>query len=275
MNKKLMRMTVLIIFLLTIQFIYGQNIEMVFISGGVFTMGSPGNEVNRNSDEFQRQITLGPFFIGKYTVTQAEYERIMGKSPSRFKKEGDNLPVENVTWFDAIEFCNKLSELEKLTPVYAITGTGNERTVSWNRNANGFRLPTEAEWEYSCRAGTNTAFNTGNNVGTYEANYDGKSPYNNNAAGAYIRKTVPVGSYQANEWGLYDMHGNVWEWCWDWYGNYAAGAQTNPIGPASGTYRVLRGGSWFDGGRNLRSAARFNYYPGNRNYFFSFRIARS
>ena len=274
MNKKLMKIIVLIIFLLAVQFIYGQPIEMAFISGGTFTMGSQANEANRNNDETLRQITVSSFYMGKYIVTQAEYERIMGSNPSRFKQEDAVMPIENVSWFNAIEFCNKLSENEGLSPAYTITGTGNERTVTWNRNSNGYRLPTEAEWEYACRAGTTTTFNTGSNITTNQANYDGKSPYNNNAAGVYIRKTTPVGSFPANAWGLYDMHGNVWEWCWDWYGNYTAGAQTNPIGPASGTYRVLRGGSWFDGGRNLRSAARFNYYPGNRNYFFSFRVVK-
>lgn len=274
MNKKSKRITVLIIFLLAVQFIYGQAVEMVQITGGTFNMGSPANEANRNNDETRHQVTVTSFYMGKYIVTQAEYEAIMGTNPSRFKQEGVKLPVENVSWFDAIEFCNRLSESEGLTPVYTITGTGNERSVTWDRNGNGYRLPTEAEWEYACRAGTTTTFNTGDNITTSRANYDGKSPYNNNPAGLYMRRTTPVGNYGANAWGLYDMHGNIWEWCWDWYGNYVTTAQTDPIGPASGTYRVLRGGSWFDGGRNLRSAVRFNYYPGNRNYFFSFRVVR-
>jgi formylglycine-generating enzyme required for sulfatase activity len=274
MKVKSKRMTVLIIFLLSVQFIYGQAIETVNISGGTFIMGSPANEVNRNNDESQRQITVTSFKMGKYTVTQAEYEAIMGTNPSRFKQDGAKLPVENVSWFDAIEFCNQLSEKEGLTPVYTITGTGNGRTVTWNRDENGYRLPTEAEWEYACRAGTTTTFYTGNNITTSQANYDGTSPYNNNPAGLYKRKTTTVGSFEANAWGLCDMNGNVWEWCWDWYGYYIMGSQTDPIGPASGTYRVLRGGSWFDGGRNLRSAIRFNYYPSNRNYFFGFRVVR-
>jgi len=138
-------------------------------------------------------------------------------------------------------------------------------------------LPTEAEWEYACRAETTTPFSTGNNITTTQANFDGRSPYNSNPNpnGAYRRITSSVEIFPANAWGLHDMHGNVWEWCWDWYGNYAAGAQTDPTGPTSGTYRVLRGGSWFDGGRHLRSASRFNYTPVNRNYFFGFRVVRS
>jgi len=274
MKRKIKEITVSIIFLFTVHFVHGQAIEMMRIPGGTFTMGSPASQANRNTDETQRQVTIAAFSIGKYIVKQAEYEAIMGVNPSRFKQEDANMPVENVSWFDAIEFCNKLSEAEGLTPVYTITGTGNERTVTWNRNENGYRLPTEAEWEYACRAETTTIFNTGDNITTFQANYDGTSPYNNNAAGRYIRKTTPVGNYPPNAWGLYDMHGNLWEWCWDWYGNYATGAQTDPIGPASGTYRVLRGGSWFEGGRNLRSAVRFNYYPSNRNYFFSFRVVK-
>jgi formylglycine-generating enzyme required for sulfatase activity len=274
MNKKLKRMTVLIIFLLAVQFTYGQAIEMVHLPGGTFTMGSPANEVNRNNDETQRQVTVSSFYMGKYTVTQAEYEAVMGTNPSRFKQEGVKLPVENISWFDAIEFCNRLSSSEGLTPVYTITGTGNERTVTWNLNENGYRLPTEAEWEYACRAGTTTTFNTGINITSNQANYDGASPYNNNPVGQYNRRTTPVGNFDANAFGLYDMHGNVWEWCWDWYGSYTTGSQTDPIGPAYGTYRVLRGGSWFDGGRNIRSAVRFNYHPSNRNYFFSFRIVK-
>jgi formylglycine-generating enzyme required for sulfatase activity len=274
MNKKSKRMTVLIILLLAVQFIYGQAVEMVHISGGTFNMGSPANEANRNNDEARHQVTVTSFYMSKYIVTQEEYEAIMGTNPSRFRQEGVKTPVENVSWFDAVEFCNRLSESEGLTPVYTITGTGNDRTVTWNRDGNGYRLPTEAEWEYACRAETTTTFNTGNNINTAQANYDGTSPYNNNPAGLYMRRTKPVGNFEANAWGLYDMHGNVWEWSWDWYGNYITTAQTDPIGPASGTYRLLRGGSWFDGGRNIRSAVRFSYYPGNRNYFFSFRIVR-
>jgi formylglycine-generating enzyme required for sulfatase activity len=274
MSKKTKKMTVLIIFFLAVQFIYGQAVEMVHIPGGTFNMGSPANEANRNNDETRHQVTVTSFYMSKYIVTQEEYEAIMGTNPSRFKQEGVKMPVENVSWFDAIEFCNKLSESEGLTPVYTITGTENERTVTWNRDGNGYRLPTEAEWEYACRAETTTTFNTGNNITTNQANYDGKSPYNNNPAGLYMRSTTPVENFEANAWDLYDMHGNVWEWCWDWYGNYVTSPQTDPTGPASGTYRVLRGGSWFDGGRNLRSAVRFSYYPGNRNYFFSFRVVR-
>ena len=130
-------------------------------------MGSPSSEAGRFSNEFQRQITLSSFYMGKFEVTQAEYQELMGRNPSYFK--GQNFPVEQVTWFQAVEYCNKLSEKSGLTPVYMIDG----QKVSWSREANGFRLPTEAEWEYACRSGTETPFFTGDNISTNQANYDG------------------------------------------------------------------------------------------------------
>jgi len=189
-----------------------QNNNMVHIEGGTFTMGSPDNEVDRESDEIQRQVTITAFWMGKYEVTQKEYQEIIGVNPSHFK--GDNLPVENVTWFDAVKYCNKRSEKEGLTPVYTITERTpaigypiTDATVTANWSANGYRLPTEAEWEYACRARTTTPFNSGNNITTDQANYNGNFPYNNNAEGQYRERTTPVGTFTANAWGLYDMHG--------------------------------------------------------------------
>ena len=223
----------------------------VRIPGGTFMMGSTANEPGRDNDEVQHQVTVSSFYMGRYEVTQKEYQEVMDRNPSHFK--GDNLPVENVSWFDAVMYCNWRSQLEGLTPVYTISGSGDNRTVTWNRNANGradgYRLPTEAEWEYACRAGTTTAYNTGaaisDNTGWYSANSD--------------RTTHPVGQKPANAWGLYDMHGNVSEWCWDRYGDYSTGApmETNPFGASSGSYRVLRGGSWFLIAQYLRSAYRY------------------
>jgi len=256
-----------------------QNNNMVRIEGGTFTMGSPDDEVNRSSDEIQRQVTINAFWMGKYEVTQKEYQEVMGENPSWFK--GDNLPVEMVTWFDAVEYCNKLSERELLTPVYTITGrtpaTGypiRDATVTVNWSNNGYRLPTEAEWEYACRAGTTTPFNTGNNITTSQANYNGNRPYNNNAEGEYRKSTTPVGTFAGNSWGLHDMHGNVWEWCWDWYGDYATGAQTNPRGAVSGSLRVFRGGIWSHDGQYLRSAGRLYSNPYNRVSALGFRLLR-
>ncbi|MCL2765986.1 MAG: formylglycine-generating enzyme family protein [Treponema sp.] len=258
-----------------------QQNNMVRINGGTFTMGSPANEAGRDNDEIQRQVTLSSFQMSMYPVTQREYQEIMGTNPSHFK--GDNLPVENVTWFDAIEYCIRRSQREGLTPAYTMTNrvpaSGypiTDAAVSVNWNANGYRLPTEAEWEYACRAGTTTPFNTGNNITTDQANYDGNNPYNNNAKGEYRRRTMPVGSFSANAWGLYDMHGNVWEWCWDWYGTYATGAQTNPTGAVSGSFRVIRGGSWSYRGQSLRSACRsiHNSGPWDMGGSVGFRLVR-
>jgi len=240
----------------------------VRIPGGTFTIGSPESEPERRSDEVQRQVTISSFYMGMYPVTQKEYEEVMGTNPSNFR--GDNLPVEMVSWFNAIEYCNRRSLLEGLTPAYIVDGTN----VTWNKDANGYRLPTEAEWEYACRAGTTTPFNTGENITTDQANYNG-TPYNNNVRGDDRRRTTPVGTFAANLWGLFDKHGNVWEWCWDWYGRYAAGDQTDPIGPATGSNRVLRGGSWYNGGQIIRSAYRGAHTPSHRFSNGGFRLARN
>jgi formylglycine-generating enzyme required for sulfatase activity len=251
-------------------------VNFVRIEGGTFTMGSPSNEPQRFSDEVQHRVTVSAFYMGKYEVTQAEYEAVMGTNPSNFK--GSNLPVECVSWYDVIEYCNRLSQNEGLTPAYTIdknrsdpNNKGEDDTirwmVMWNQNANGYRLPTEAEWEYACRAGTTTPFSTGNNITTSNANYDGNYPYNNNYKGTFREKTTPVGSFAPNPWGVYDMHGNVWEWCWDWSGSYFSGA-------VSGANRVIRGGSWYDSGWYLRSAYRGDYTP---SYWFNrvgFRLVR-
>jgi formylglycine-generating enzyme required for sulfatase activity len=203
--------------------------------------------------------------MGRTEVTQKEYREVMGTNPSSFK--GDNLPVEGVTWFNAVEFCNRLSQREGLTPAYKV----NKTNVTWHRNANGYRLPTEAEWEYACRAGTQTPFNTGNNITTKQANYDG-FPYNNNAKGTFRDRTVDVNSFAPNAWGLYNMHGNVWEWCWDVYGEYAGGEQIDPVGASSGSDRVIRGGSWLVHAQFLRSANRFNISPSLVTNAIGFRL---
>ncbi|MDR1220464.1 MAG: SUMF1/EgtB/PvdO family nonheme iron enzyme [Treponema sp.] len=255
----------------------------VLVPAGTFTMGSPSTEVDRYSDETQHSVTISkPFYIGKYEVTQKEWVEVMGGNPSRFK--GDNLPVENVSWYDAIEYCNKRSAREGLTPAYTIDKTrsdGNNSSgydnvkwvVTWNRSANGYRLPTEAEWELACRAGTTAPFYTGSNITTSHANYDGNYPYNNNAKGVYRQRTWAVGSGTPNPWGLYDMSGNVWEWCWDWYGAYS-GTQSDPSGAAAGSDRVRRGGSWSYDARYARSANRNYDTPSYRIGDLGFRLVR-
>ena len=244
----------------------------VRINGGTFTMGSPANEPERDDGEVQHQVTVSSFYLGKYEVTQKEWYDIMGttvrqqrdkadKSASIYG-EGDNYPMYYVSWFEAVEYCNKRSQKEGLTPAYTINGTN----VTWNRSASGYRLPTEAEWEYACRAGTTTAYNTGasisNNTGWYSDNR--------------ITTAHPVGQKPANTWGLHDMHGNVYEWCWDWYGDYASGAQNDPTGASSGSGRVARGGGWFTLARYgyIRSAARSGHTPTYRDAVFGFRVLR-
>jgi formylglycine-generating enzyme required for sulfatase activity len=245
----------------------------VRIRGGTFTMGSPTSEVGYLDNEGpQHQVTVSDFYLGKYEVTQAEYRAVMGTNPSDFK--GDTLPVENVSWIDAVNYCNERSRKEGLNPAYTVNGMN----VSWNRNAQagtaGYRLPTEAEWEYACRAGTKTPFSMGNNLTTSQANYNGNYPYSNAAKGTYREKTTTVGSFAPNGWGLYDMHGNVREWCWDWYGNYGSGAQTDPVGASSGMYRVERGGCWNYTAQILRSAHRGGISPSYRSNSLGFRLVR-
>ncbi len=266
------------------------NTEMVYIEGGTFTMGSPESEKDRGKDkgkdEKQHKVTVSSYWMGKYEVTQKQYIDITGTDPSYFK--GDNLPVERVSWYDAVEYCNKLSEKNGLKPYYKIEIDKSQKDPN-NKNSgdylkytvtilggNGFRLPTEAEWEYACRGGTTTVFHFGDSLDSTMANFNGNYPYNGNKR-AYREKTTDVGSFKPNAYGLYDMHGNVWEWCWDRYeeGYYIKSPAKDPEGGESGKYRVLRGGSWFDIGSDLRSANRLSIGAGNRGLLFGFRVVRS
>ena len=244
----------------------------VRINGGTFMMGSPKNEGGYADVEGQHRVTVSSFSMGIYPVTQKEYEEVMGSNPSKFR--GPNLPVEQVSWFDAIEYCNRRSQREGLTPVYSISGSGEKQKVTWNRKANGYRLPTEAEWEYACRAGTTGPFNTGDKISTNQANYYWDS-YKNVVNETSRQSTTDVGSYPPNPWGLYDMHGNVSEWCWDWYGVYGTSARTDPMGASSGDRRITRGGNWAGKGLDLRSAARAASTPSTRLFFYGFRLVRN
>jgi formylglycine-generating enzyme required for sulfatase activity len=239
--------------------------NMVKIEGGVFNMGSPANEPARDSDEDSHQVTVGSFFISKFEVTQAEYEALMGSNPSAFKRA--DFPVEQVSWLDAVMFCNTKSARENLRPVYTIS----ESEISWDHDADGYRLPIEAEWEYVCRAGNAAVFSTGAGISSDAANFDGRYPYNGAGKGVFRAKTTPVGSFAPNGWGVYDMHGNVYEWCWDQYRPYA---QVSMDGALSADC-VIRGGSWDSEARFLRSANRAHAAHTAKKNYIGFRVARS
>ena len=217
-----------------------ESLRFVRIPAGEFMMGSPRNERGRDNDERQHRVRItSPFCMSATEVTQEQYEALIGTNPSHFK--GAQNPVDEASWHDATEFCRRLSEK-----------TG--KTV---------RLPTEAEWEYACRAGTTTPFHTGNTISTDQANYDGNYAYAGGHKGTHSKRTMPVRSFAPNAWGLFDMHGNVWEWCQDWYGAgyYGKSPAVDPQGPANGMSRVVRGGSWHNPPIFARSAARFYYVP--------------
>jgi len=242
--------------------------------GESFLMGSPSNERGRDPDETQHTVVMtGGAWVSDHEVTQEEYEAVMNRNPSRI--QGLKRPVENVTWYDAVAYCNALTIQEGgRTPAYTIDGD----EVVWNRAADGYRLPTEAEWERACRAGGQTAFATGDitvftcldsvsvdpvldQLGWYCGNSDSTSH--------------EVKTKQPNAAGLYDMHGNVAEWCWDWYGDLGAGVAIDPAGPPTGILRVIRGGSWYYYSRDCRSASRDTYYPNSKDDVVGFRIVRT
>ena len=253
---------------------------MVYLSGGTFTMGSPESERLRGTDETAHEVSINPFYMDPYEVTQKDYQAVMGENPSHFS--GEELPVENVTWQDAIRYCNRKSESEGLTPVYEIDG--NE--VSWNREADGYRLPTEAEWEYAARAGTDTEFYTGHFISAEEANYYGTYPYlieenyvhhtnPNVVAGQYRRTTLAGEALQPNHFHLYNMLGNVSEWVFDGYGEYDTEHAVNPAGQEKSSLHINRGGAWNDFAKHLRCAYRSVENPESKDQNLGFRIARN
>ena len=218
------------------------GMKLIRIAPGEFSMGSPSGEEGRNSDEgaYRVRITRA-YYIGATEVTQAQFRSVMGENPSRY--EGDNLPVECVSFDQVQEFLRRLSGREGKT----------------------YRLPTEAEWEYACRAGSTTPFAFGGTISTDQANYNGLEVYGAGRKGLNRRRPIAVASLAANGWGLYDMHGNVYEWCQDWHTAYPSGTRIDPQGPGAGTFRVLRGGSFRDWPETCRSANRYRYIP-NRRY---------
>ena len=233
----------------------GTKIEMVKINAGSFIMGSPEGELGGSSLETPHRVKLThDYWLGKYEVTQGQYRAVMGNNPSTFKK-GDNYPVEKVSWVDAKKFCDKL----------------NEHYAGKLPHGYRFDLPTEAQWEYACRAGTTTALYNGSNLTSkdgYCSNLNSLGWYGKNSG----HSTHEVGGKAPNSWGLYDMYGNVEEWCRDWFGTYGGNA-TDPIGPVTGSMRIFRGGSWRDRASCCRSASRDNYIPSWRAYYLGFRLA--
>ena len=254
--------------------------NFVLINGGTFEMGSPDTEAWRSNDETLHTVTVSDFYMSAYELTQSEYREITGENPSNFS--GDNLPVENISWLDAVRYCNARSEKENLKPAYSF----DENKVTWDRSANGYRLPTEAEWEYACRAGTTTPFNTEDSISAEEANYYGHYPYEiednyfsqgnlTTKPGQYRQTTVAVNSFSPNKLGLYNMHGNVGEWVWDYYGKYNITAQNDPSGAESGTLRVYRGGGWNDFAKNMRSAYRATLAEDKGSFNIGIRLVRN
>lgn len=238
-------------------------VDLVPIPGGTFRMGSPENEEGRDADEGPvHEVRLSPFECMRLPVTRRLYRQITGMDPSEPKGDVDDRPVSNVSWLDAVAFCNQLSRRQGLTPCYRINGND----VTWHRAATGYRLLTEAEWEYACRAGSTTRWSFGDD----EASLGEHAWFSSNSSG----QPHPAGQKRPNSWGLHDMHGNVFEWCWGWFGPYSAAAASDPSGPQSGAGRVLRGGAFDGPPRFLRSAVRNWFQPEIRNTYIGFRCAR-
>jgi len=231
------------------------DMKLVLVPKGTFMMGSPIEEEGRENDEYQHEVTISKdYYMGVYEVTQSQYEKVIGTNPSYFQGEivgGQNgsLPVEQVSWEDAVEFCKRLSEFPEE-----------------KRAGRIYRLPTEAEWEYACRAGTKTAFSFDDEPGLLPE----YGWFSRNTSD----RTHTVGLHEPNAWGLYDMHGNLWEWCNDWCGEYPKDATSDPSGPTQGTVRVIRGGGWYSVAANCRSARRLGRNPTERkNRDYGFRVA--
>lgn len=226
------------------------NLELIWVEPGTFLMGSPPDEPLRNKAEGpQMKVTLTQgFWLGKTEVTQAQYEAVTGTNPSALKTVGQDAPVDRVSWIDAMEFCRTLN--------------AREQAAGRLPKGHAYTLPTEAQWEYACRAGT-----TGSHAGEPNA-----MAWHDNNSGA---TTHPVGTKKPNAWGFHDMSGNVLEWCLDWYGDYPGGSVADPTGPERGYYRMARGGSWRTDSRPGRSAARSGGSAARVDYTLGFRLALS
>jgi formylglycine-generating enzyme required for sulfatase activity len=241
------------------------GMKLALVPAGTFRMGSPDDETNRGADEGpQHEVTITrPFYMGIHPVTQREYAAVMGHNPAQFVRASGGSaehPVEQVSWEDAAAFCRRLSE-----------------RAEEKKAGRSYRLPTEAEWECACRAGTTTPFSFGSSLSAEQANFDGARPYGTAKPGEARGRTTKVGSFRPNAFGLADMHGNVWEWVSDWYAEdyYEHSPDRDPPGPLRGTRRVLRGGCWNNSGHLCRSARRNKYAPDFRSDTIGFRVVVS
>jgi formylglycine-generating enzyme required for sulfatase activity len=246
------------------------DMKLVPIPAGKFLMGSPADERERDLEELQHEVVIGKrFYMGMHEVTQGQFQRVLGKNGSHFLPKnggGPDHPVEQVRWTEAVAFCTRLSQLD---------AEGKAGRV--------YRLPTEAEWEYACRAGSTTAFHFGDGLSSTQANFNGNYPLGQAAKAPFLQKTAKVGSFPPNAWGLYDMHGNVSEWCADWYDPdyYKNSPKEDPKGPGKGVvatgfaedhFRVVRGGCWLDEARACRSAYRFRLQSSEPYRLVGFRV---
>ncbi|MBP5638327.1 MAG: formylglycine-generating enzyme family protein [Victivallales bacterium] len=239
----------------------GQVLKLLKVKAGKFTMGSPETELYRRKNEKRHEVTLtADYWLGATEVTQGQWQAVMGTNPSKHQGD-DKLPVENVSWDDAVKFCEVLTDTARKAG--AISGKQK------------FALPTEAQWEYACRAGAATTFSNGDVLDGTMANFDGNHTYGKSVqVPRYLNATAPVGSYPANAWGFYDMHGNVIEWCSDWYQeDLGSTAVSNPKGPAEGSYKVYRGGHFRDVGAFCRSSFRYFNLPNFAYAYLGFRVA--
>ena len=266
------------------------GMKLTLIQPGTFNMGSPENEYQSDSNEHpQHVVTLTkPYYIGVYEVTQEEFMFTMGFNPSTIKGS-KRLPVETLTWYDAVIFCNRLSELDNIDSAYEISNIKMDglhvinADVHWTTGSRGYRLPTEAEWEFACRAGTITPFPYGNTISTDQANYDGTVSYFENnktyskkeTQGIFRKRPVEVDSLLPNNFGLYNIVGNVFEWCWDYYGKYSPQHQYDRTGPDTGTGRIRRSGAYGSPGYHMRSSLRHGIPLGVALFHMGLRVAKN